>query len=85
MLRILGQSLRTGVVAEPAPACDGGELGVSYASCGAVENVLPVDVKIPGYPPAPLDLLRRLLAAVEARRPGDRPLRQPISGTGSDS
>jgi Ni,Fe-hydrogenase III small subunit len=45
-------------------ACDGGEFGISYASCGAVENVLPVDAKIPGCPPAPLDLLRGLLAAI---------------------
>ena len=45
-------------------ACDGGEFGVSYASCGAVENVLPVDVKIPGCPPRPVDLLKGLLAAI---------------------
>jgi Ni,Fe-hydrogenase III small subunit len=38
---------------------------VSYASCGAVENVIPVDVKIPGCPPAPLILLKGLLAAIE--------------------
>jgi Ni,Fe-hydrogenase III small subunit len=52
------------VIAAGTCACDGGELGVSYASCGAVENVLPVDVKIPGCPPPPLDLLRGLLAAL---------------------
>jgi len=45
-------------------ACDGGEFGVSYASCGAVENVLPVDAKIPGCPPRPVDLLKGLLAAI---------------------
>ncbi|NOY63497.1 MAG: NADH-quinone oxidoreductase subunit B family protein [Gammaproteobacteria bacterium] len=45
-------------------ACDGGEFGVSYASCGAVENVIPVDVVIPGCPPAPRNLLRGLLAAM---------------------
>lgn len=55
------------IIATGTCACDGGEFGVSYASCGAVENVLPVDVKIPGCPPTPLDLLRGLLAAVEAR------------------
>ncbi|MEJ2676860.1 MAG: hydrogenase, partial [Acidihalobacter sp.] len=33
------------VIAAGQCACDGGEFGVSYASCGAVENVLPVDVK----------------------------------------
>jgi Ni,Fe-hydrogenase III small subunit len=49
------------VIAAGACACDGGEFGVSYASCGAVENVIPVDVKIPGCPPAPIDLLKGLL------------------------
>jgi len=52
------------VIAAGTCACDGGEFGVSYASCGAVENVIPVDVKIPGCPPAPLDLLKGLLGAL---------------------
>ena len=52
------------VIAAGTCACTGGEFGVSYASCGAVENVIPVDVKIPGCPPAPLDLQRGLLAAI---------------------
>jgi len=52
------------VIAAGTCACDGGAFGISYASCGAVENVIPVDVKIPGCPPAPLDLLRGLLAAI---------------------
>ncbi|APZ42257.1 NADH-quinone oxidoreductase subunit B family protein [Acidihalobacter ferrooxydans] len=52
------------VIAAGQCACDGGEFGVSYASCGAVENVLPVDVKIPGCPPAPDDIIRGLLAAL---------------------
>jgi Ni,Fe-hydrogenase III small subunit len=52
------------VIAAGACACDGGEFGVSYASCGAVENVIPVDVKIPGCPPTPLDLLKGLLGAI---------------------
>jgi Ni,Fe-hydrogenase III small subunit len=42
-------------------AC-GGEFGVSYASCGAVGNVIPVDLVIPGCPPTPNDLLAGLLA-----------------------
>jgi Ni,Fe-hydrogenase III small subunit len=53
------------VIAAGSCACDGGEFGVSYASCGAVENVIPVDVKIPGCPPSPLVLLKGLLAAIE--------------------
>ena len=52
------------VIAAGTCACTGGELGVSYASCGAVENVLPVDVRIPGCPPTPLQLLQGLLAAL---------------------
>ncbi len=55
------------VIAAGACACDGGEFGVSYASCGAVENVIPVDAKIPGCPPAPVDLLRGILAALAVR------------------
>ena len=61
------------VIAAGTCACDGGEFGVSYASCGAVENVIPVDIKIPGCPPAPLDLLRGLLAGLgteQTRRTG---------------
>lgn len=58
------------VIAAGSCACDGGEFGVSYASCGAVENVIPVDVKIPGCPPAPIDLLNGILAA--CRTTGDR-------------
>lgn len=39
----------------------GGEFGVSYASCGAVSNVIPVDLNIPGCPPTPLALMQGLL------------------------
>jgi Ni,Fe-hydrogenase III small subunit len=56
------------VIAAGTCACDGGEFGVSYASCGAVENVIPVDVKIPGCPPPPLVLLKGILAAIQGRR-----------------
>ena len=48
-------------------AC-GGEFGVSYASCGAVANVIPVDAVIPGCPPTPLALMRGILHAI-ARYP----------------
>jgi len=49
------------VIAAGECACNGGEFGVNYASCGSVENVLPVDVKIPGCPPTPTQLLSGLL------------------------
>ncbi len=53
------------VIAAGTCACDGGEFGVSYASCGAVENVIPVDLKIFGCPPMPLDLLKGLLVLLK--------------------
>jgi len=52
-------------------AC-GGEFGVSYASCGAVSNVVPVDGVVRGCPPTPLDLMRGILEAIgkfQAKRP----------------
>ncbi len=54
------------VIAAGQCACDGGEFGVSYASCGAVENVIPVDIRIPGCPPSPADLLKGLLGVLSA-------------------
>ena len=50
---------------------DGGIFGESYASCGRVANVIPVDVVVPGCPPPPLDILRAILSAVR-QRPGGR-------------
>ena len=48
------------IAAGDCAAC-GGEFGISYASCGAVENVIPVDLKIPGCPPSPAALLQGIL------------------------
>jgi Ni,Fe-hydrogenase III small subunit len=44
-------------------AC-GGIFGESYASCGAVANVIPVDVVVPGCPPTPTRILAGILAAL---------------------
>ena len=44
----------------------GGIFGESYASCGRVSNVIPVDVAVPGCPPEPIAIIRGILAAVEA-------------------
>ncbi|MCK9386870.1 MAG: formate hydrogenlyase [Sulfuritalea sp.] len=52
------------VVAVGDCGCTGGLFGESYASCGRVSNVIPVDVTIPGCPPPPLDLLRGILTAI---------------------
>lgn len=48
--------------------CTGGIFGESYASCGKVSNVIPVDVEVPGCPPTPTQLLQGILAAVRRKR-----------------
>ena len=53
------------VIAMGDCASCGGEFGISYASCGAVSNVIPVDMTIAGCPPSPLVLLKALLALME--------------------
>jgi Ni,Fe-hydrogenase III small subunit len=58
------------VIAVGECGANGGEFGVSYASCGAVSNVIPVDAVIRGCPPAPLDLMRGLLEAIGKRAAG---------------
>ena len=56
------------VVAVGDCGCEGGIFGESYASCGRVANVIPVDAVIRGCPPPPLDILRGILGAVRHRR-----------------
>jgi Ni,Fe-hydrogenase III small subunit len=59
------------VVAVGDCGCDGGIFGESYASCGRISNVLPVDVVVPGCPPAPIAILQGILTAVSSvRKPG---------------
>ena len=48
--------------------CTGGIFGESYASCGKISNVIPVDVEVPGCPPTPTQLLQGILAAVRRKR-----------------
>jgi len=55
------------VVAAGDCGCTGGIFGESYASRGRVAHVIPVDVQLPGCPPAPDALMRALLTAVTAR------------------
>src|SRR5512142_1632972 len=52
------------VVALGDCGCTGGIFGESYASCGRVSNVIPVDVAIPGCPPSPTRILQGILAAI---------------------
>lgn len=55
------------VVAVGECACDGGIFGESYASCGKVANVIPVDVAVPGCPPTPVAILQGILSALRAK------------------
>ncbi|MCC8403261.1 formate hydrogenlyase [Paraburkholderia sp. MMS20-SJTN17] len=55
------------VVAAGECACTGGIFAESYAVCGPVSSILPVDVMIPGCPPPPVDLLRGIRTACRAR------------------
>jgi Ni,Fe-hydrogenase III small subunit/formate hydrogenlyase subunit 6/NADH:ubiquinone oxidoreductase subunit I len=52
------------VVAVGACGCSGGIFGQNYASLGGVDQVIPVDVYIPGCPPNPHALLHGILLAV---------------------
>ena len=56
------------VVAVGDCGCTGGIFGESYASCGRVSNVIPVDVAIPGCPPPPLEILRGIVTAISKRK-----------------
>lgn len=58
------------VVASGACAIDGGLFAGSYAVAGGVESVVPVDLRIPGCPPRPVELLAGLLALLEANDAG---------------
>ena len=55
------------VIAMGDCGADGGEVGVSYASCGAVANVIPVDAVIRGCPPTPLQLMQGILELLRGR------------------
>jgi len=75
--RNMEEALRRTYAAMPAPklvvaigdcGCDGGIFGESYCSRGAVSNILPVDVAVPGCPPDPAAILRGILTAVSVRR-----------------
>ena len=52
------------VVAVGDCGCTGGMFGESYASCGRIANVIPVDVSVPGCPPTPLQLMPGILTAI---------------------
>jgi len=54
------------VVAVGTCAVDGGIFASSYAVVGGVKNVIPVDLHIRGCPPSPAEMLKGLIALLEA-------------------
>jgi Ni,Fe-hydrogenase III small subunit len=59
------------VVAVGDDACDGGIFKGTYAVLGGAEKVFPVDLKIPGNPPTPHEILAGILALM--KKAGNRP------------
>lgn len=53
------------VIAVGTCACSGGICGKSYTSSGGVDNLLPVDVYVPGCPPRPQALIHGLFRVVD--------------------
>jgi len=77
--RNMEEALRRTYDATPEPklvvaigdcGCTGGIFGESYASCGRVANVIPVDVAVPGCPPTPIAIMQGILTAITARAGG---------------
>jgi Ni,Fe-hydrogenase III small subunit len=58
------------VVAVGSCALDGGVFKGSYAVSGGIAEAVPVDLYIKGCPPSPADLLRGLLALLDAQNQG---------------
>jgi len=75
LTRNMAEALTRARAATPEPcwvvalgdcAVDGGVFRGSYAVLGGVEAALPVDLVIPGCPPAPEQILEGLLALLDA-------------------
>ncbi len=56
------------VVAVGNDACDGDIFKDTYAVNGGADKVIPVDLKVPGNPPSPRDIMRALLGLMAAIR-----------------
>lgn len=74
--RNMEAALRLTYEAMPAPsyvvavgdcACTGGMFAESYACIGAVSNIIPVDLRIPGCPPNPIALLKGLISLISPK------------------
>jgi len=68
------------VVAVGACGCSGGIFGDTCATTGGIDNVVPVDVYIPGCPPRPEAILQGLLMAVDRIGQTDQPDKTQLSG-----
>jgi len=64
------------VVAVGACGISGGLFGRNYATVGGVDEVIPVDVYVPGCPPRPQALLQGILMAI-----GRAPQKSPRAGS----
>ena len=56
------------VIAIGDDACDGGIYSGSYGVVGGVDKIIPVDIKIPGNPPAPITILKGLIGLMKSIR-----------------
>ncbi|MDD1730058.1 MAG: NADH-quinone oxidoreductase subunit B family protein [Methanospirillum sp.] len=56
------------VIAVGDDACTGGIWKGSYAVLGGVEAVIPVDLKIPGNPPRPIEIIGSLLTLLRTQQ-----------------
>lgn len=67
------------VVAIGDCACSGGMFAGSYACVGAVSEAVPVDLHIRGCPPRPVEILKGLIALMDAatRTGTAAPIRRP--------
>jgi Ni,Fe-hydrogenase III small subunit len=65
----IGDCACTGGIFSPTVAEGTGE---SYASCGRVSNVIPVDVVVSGCPPTPTAILQGILTAISGAHVGKR-------------
>ncbi len=65
------------VVALGDCGCNGGLFGCGYASAGAVADVIPVDVTVPGCPPSPGAILSGILTLLNTPR-----ATAPLTGAG---
>lgn len=52
------------VVAVGDCSCSGGLFGKTYATCGSVNDIIPVDLVVPGCPPTPTAILNGILSAI---------------------